>query len=626
MPGTASTDPPPDRNSARLRIIATTDVHVHLMGYDYYADRPDPTLGLAHAATLIAAARSEVANSLLLDNGDFLQGNPMGDYVLGPGLQQGRIHPAVRVMNRLGYDAATLGNHEFNYGLPTLTGMMEGARFPFVSANIAWALGPSPAEDVTFVAPHALITREITLGDGRTESLRIGIIGFAPPQIVEWDRPLLEGRIFTRDIVETAKARVPELRASGADVVIALSHSGIGTPMAGDRAEDASSALAQVAGIDAIIAGHSHLLFPSATFAGAPGVDLARGTIAGVPVVMPGFNAMHIGVIDLQLERHAGRWTSRPAAVSLRSITPGTPALPEVVEEVRAEHSATVAFSRRSVGRSLVPLDTFFATATASAAMRVVAEAQARHVARQVAGRTEAALPIVSAVSPLKAGGRGGPQNYTQIPAGDLALRHVADLYIFPNTIAALRLTGAELADWLENAVTLFHQIQPGAVDVPLIDADFPCYNHDRILGLSFEIDLSQPSRYDRHGRLRAPHARRVHDLRHNGLPLDPNQEFLLATNSYRSAGCGGYAQARPERLVDVGRAPIRDILLRHLAEHEPTAPAPAETFRFRPMPGTTVTYDTAPAATAHLDRIAHFRPEPLGLTDEGFARFRLHL
>ncbi|MFD1809819.1 metallophosphoesterase [Gemmobacter lanyuensis] len=116
----------PDRNSARLRIIATTDVHVHLMGYDYYADRPDPTLGLAHAATLIAAARSEVANSLLLDNGDFLQGNPMGDYVLGPGLQQGCIHPAVRVMNRLGYDAATLGNHEFNYGLPTLTGMMEG--------------------------------------------------------------------------------------------------------------------------------------------------------------------------------------------------------------------------------------------------------------------------------------------------------------------------------------------------------------------------------------------------------------------------------------------------------------------------------------------------------------------
>ncbi|MFD1809821.1 hypothetical protein ACFSHQ_22505 [Gemmobacter lanyuensis] len=117
---------------------------------------------------------------------------------------------------------------------------------------------------------------------------------------------------------------------------------------------------------------------------------------------------MHIGVIDLQLERHAGRWTSRPAAVSLRSITPGTPALPEVVEEVRAEHGATVAFSRRSVGRSLVPLDTFFATATASAAMRVVAEAQARHVARQVAGRTEAALPIVSAVSPLKAGGVAG--------------------------------------------------------------------------------------------------------------------------------------------------------------------------------------------------------------------------
>lgn len=626
MTGFASTDPHLSRDSARLRIIATTDVHVHLMGYDYYTDRPDPSLGLAHAATLIAAARSEVANSLLLDNGDFLQGNPMGDYVLGPGLERGRVHPAVRVMNRLGYDAATLGNHEFNYGLPTLMGMMRGAAFPFVSANIAWKLGPTPAEDLTFVAPHALLDRDITLSDGRMDRLRIGIIGFAPPQIVEWDRPLLQGRIFTRDIVETARARVPALRAAGADLVIALSHSGIGTPADGDRAENASSALAQVPGIDAIVAGHSHLLFPSPTFAEVPEVDLLRGTISGVPVVMPGFNAMQVGVIDLRLERRNGRWISRPGGVALRGIAPGTPALPDVVEEVRAEHAATVAFSRRAVGHSPVPLDTFFATATASAAMRVVAEAQARHVAQQVAGRPEAALPIVSAVSPLKAGGRGGPQNYTQIPAGDLALRHVADLYIFPNTIAALRLTGAELADWLENAVALFHQVAPGAVDAPLIDADFPCYNHDRILGLSFEVDLSQPSRYDRHGQLRAPQARRVHDLRHNGQPLDPEQEFLLATNSYRAAGCGGYVQARPERLVDVGRAPIRDILLRHLAETVPQAPAESEMFRFRPMPGTTVTFDTAPAAAAHLDRIARFRPEPLGLTDEGFARFRLHL
>lgn len=626
-PQTVATSGAKPQAQAKLRILGTTDLHVHLLGYDYYANRPDPRVGLAQTATLIAQARAECGNTLLFDNGDFLQGNPVGDYVARPDQPQPRpVHPAIRAMNRLRYDAATLGNHEFNYGLDVLDLLLKGAGFPIVSANILRHKGETPLQDQTYLPADVLLRREILAQDGSRHPLTIGVIGLAPPQIVQWDRQLLEGVLETRDIVETARARIPALRAAGAEIVVALSHSGIGPLSEGDGSENATTALARLPGLDAIIAGHSHLVFPSAAFEGAEGADLAQGHLFGVPVVMPGFYGSHLGVIDLELERRNGRWHSRTGRAEARALTPGLMADRAVVEEVRPDHEATIAYARRTVGKSKVALNSYFALVQPSAALGVVAEAQAAHVAQQLRGRPEAALPLISAVSPFKAGGRGGPGNYTDIPPGNLALRHVADLYIFPNTIAALRLTGAELADWLENSVGLFHKIQPGQPDQALIDEDFPSYNHDRILGLSYAIDLSAPARYDRHGQLAHPGARRVRDLRWHGQVVTPDQEFVLATNSYRAAGCGGYGGARPERLIDVGRMPIREILIQHLGQAAPVSEPGSNCFRFCPMPGTTVTFDTAPAALAHLDIVAGMHPEPLGLTASGFARFRLHL
>ena len=631
MSGTTAPIPAP-RNAcpaprARLRLLGTTDVHVHLLGFDYFANREDRHVGLAHTATLIAQARAESGNCLLFDNGDFLQGNPMGDYVARPDQTAPRpVHPAIRAMNRLGYDAATLGNHEFNYGLDILDLLLRGAAFPIVSANIARNLGATPLQDKTYLPPHALLRREVMAEDGTRYPLTIGVIGLAPPQIVQWDRQLLEGVLFTRGIVETAAAHVPALRAAGAEIVVALSHSGIGLPDEDDGSENATSALAQVPGLDAIIAGHSHLVFPSEVFANSAGAEIGAGRLFGVPTAMPGFYGSHLGVIDLTLERRGNSWQRVEGRAEVRMVTPDTPPDPAVVEEVRADHEATIAYARRTVGRSDIPLQSYFATIAPCSALQLVARAQLSHVAQHLKGRPEAALPLLSVVSPFKVGGRGGPGNYTDIPAGDLALRHIADLYIFPNTIAALRLSGADLADWLENAVGLYHQIPAGAQDAPLIDDDFPSYNHDCILGLSYEIDLSQPARFDRHGQLRHPQARRLRNLRFAGAPLDPGQEFILATNSYRAAGCGGYAGARTDRLIDVGRMPIRDILIRHVQNGPPLQSAPLTTFRFAPMPGTTVIYDTAPAAMAHLPKIAHLRPDCLGLTETGFARFRLHL
>ena len=245
-----------------LRVMETTDLHVHVFPYDYYGDRPVDTVGLARTASHIADIRAEATNSLLVDNGDLIQGNPMGDYIAYErGMSDGDMHPIVEAMNVVGFDAATIGNHEFNYGLDFLKKSTAGANFPWVLANVATKQGAGPRDDTTLYQPYVILDRTVVDGSGAEHTLKIGLIGFTPPQIMNWDRRHLEGNVEVRDIVKTAEAFVPEMKEAGADIIIALSHSGIG-PESGDMLENASVPLAGVDGVDAIVTGHHHLVFP----------------------------------------------------------------------------------------------------------------------------------------------------------------------------------------------------------------------------------------------------------------------------------------------------------------------------------------------------------------------------
>lgn len=264
-----------------LRILATTDMHMHVLPYNYLTDRPCNRVGLARTASQIALRRAEAPNSLLLDNGDFLQGSPLGDFVAGlDGSAPRQPHPAIAAMNALRYDAATLGNHDFNFGLPFLRRALAQAEFPFVAANLHMRRGPE-------LRPYVILTRDFLDRAGRPVSLRIGIAGFLPPQTAEWDRDLA-AHIACGDIVESARAILPRMRAEGAELVIALAHSGIGPARHSPRMEHAATALAALEGIDVVIAGHSHQVFPGPQIAPAPGIDPARGTLAGKPAVMAG--------------------------------------------------------------------------------------------------------------------------------------------------------------------------------------------------------------------------------------------------------------------------------------------------------------------------------------------------
>ena len=610
-----------------LRLIETTDLHLHLLPWDYFADRPQSGIGLAGAAALIARARAEVPNALLFDNGDFLQGTPLGDWLaLEQGLSAVEAHPAIAAMNALGYDAITLGNHEFNYGLDFLLRSLQGLACPVVSANLALNLGATPDRDRHLVPPWTILDRQVIDDQGRAHPLRVGVIGFAPPQVVQWDRHLLDGRLQARDILEAARALVPQLREAGADIVLALAHTGIGPARHSDGMENAAIPLARLAGIDALMTGHNHLLFPSPLFDGMAEIDANAGTIAGKPAVMGGCFGAQIGLIDLALRREGGVWQVLGARSEVRSV-PTDPGAAVEDGSVRAAvvraHRGALASVRRPIGRVAAPLHSYFAHLGRTAALGTVAAAQIAHVRALLADRPEGKLPILAAVAPFKAGGRAGPEGYTDVPAGPLALRHVADLYAFPNALAAVRVTGAEVVEWLERAAAAWNRIAPGSTETPLRNPAAPGYQFEVIEPLDVLYDLTRPARHDAQGAVIDPAAQRVVRVLFEGRPLDLQAEFVLVTNSYRLGGSGGYL-GPDARVVLPAVSPVREVLRAQFTGSEP--PQPAGRVGFVPIPDTTALFETGPGALAHLDEIEAFRPEARGTTRSGFLRLRVDL
>lgn len=623
-------------NQAHLRLMETTDLHVHVFPYDYYADKPVDTVGLARTAAHIADIRSEATNSLLLDNGDFLQGNPMGDYIAYErGMKDGDMHPVITAMNTLGFDASTLGNHEFNYGLDFLAKSLAGANYPVVSANVVKEQGADPTKDVTLIKPYVILDRELTDGAGNTHPIRVGIIGFVPPQIMNWDRKHLEGNVTARDIVETARAYVPQMKEEGADVVIALSHSGIGAAEAEDMMENASNALGGVDGFDAIMTGHSHLVFPSPAYESQAGVDLANATLRGTPAVMGGFWGSHLGVIDLLLERDGNEWRVLNHSVETRpiskreedrSVTALVESEDKVLDSVRDVHEETLAYVRRAVGKTDAPLHSYFALVADDPSVQIVSQAQRWYIEQMMKGTEYEGLPILSAAAPFKAGGRGGPDYYTDVPVGDVAIKNVADLYLYPNTVRAVKVTGAQLKDWLERSAGMFNQVPEGADDVVLLNPDFPSYNFDVVDGVTYQIDLSEPSKFDREGNVVNPDANRIVNLEYEGMPVKPDQEFVIATNNYRASGGGSFPGAKGDTVIFEGPDTNRDVIVRYIVEQGTVNPKADGNWTFKSMPGTTVLFDTGPKAAEYADKVPGVVISPAGEGPDGFARFRIEL
>lgn len=626
MTETGESEPRPGQGRrVNLRILATSDLHAAVHPYDYFADTELACGGLGSAATLIEALRTEADNCLLFDNGDTLQGTPLGDYAAGPGANSGRTHPVVAAMNAVGYDAMTLGNHDFNYGLEFLERTLEPAEFPIVLSNVRRADGRE------FRPPWVILRRRVTDSAGRPVTLKIGVAGFVPPQIMNWDRMHLRGRLEAEDILLAARRELPLLRAAGADVVLVLCHSGIADADPRPGMENAVVPLAATAGADAIVAGHTHHVFPGAPDAAnmPRGVDAERGTVGGIPVVQPGAGGSHLGVIDLELEHGTDGWRvarSQSRAEPVRRHVTAPAAAPNVLRVTARDHDATLEFVRRQIGRTAAPIQSYFALLENSPAVQIVADAQRAHAQRLLEGHPLAGLPLLSAAAPFKCGGRAGPAHYVDIPAGPLAVRNAADLYPFPNAFCVLRVTGRHLLDWLERSACAFHRIEAGRPGQLLIDHAFASYNFDVIDGLRYRIDVTAPARFSADGESEFETGGRVRDVTADGRPLDPEAEFLVATNSYRAAGGGHFRAARDAEIILSDRRAVREIVADHMTAASTLAPRANPTWRFAGAGGTEVIAETGPGALVHRKASAELGLRHVGRSPEGFARFSFRL
>ena len=601
-PGTPPTEPAPPAiaqgTRLQMAVLETTDLHANVLGYDYYKLAEDKSYGVDRTATLIANARRQFPNHVLLDNGDTIQGTALSDYqaLVNP-IQCSDMIAIYRQMDALGVDAGTMGNHEFNYGLPYLSqitnvdfglsGIAKGTpqsnptgaaqcaapRFPFVSANVVSAASKAPIFKPYVILPK---TFDATAPDGKTTqvTVNVGVIGFAPPPIMQWDKANLEGHVEVTGWKETAARYVPEMKTAGADIVVALAHGGIDmtTPYTPDM-ENGAGYLTEVPGIDVLLTGHQHQLFPNAAanspFVGQPGVDPVKGLVNGVPAVQPGQWGNNLGVIDLTLAYDGGWQVQRDATVVQRvptlltaqsGTTPATYVEPDLGTQqlVAGVHTATIDYVKTPIGQATFDLSTNFALVGDVSALQIVNMAQIDYLKTYIAANQTdyAGLPILSAAAPFK-GGRNGPGDFTNVKQGDVAINNAADLYLYPNTLQVVRVSGDTVRQWLEKTAEQFNRIDPARADVqPLVDTTFPTFNFDVLYAegnaLQYTIDITRPK------------GSRITSLTYAGAPIQANDTYLVATNNYRASGGGNFPGLEGGKGDIVLQAPdaSRDVLI----------------------------------------------------------------
>ncbi len=293
-----------------LRILETTDIHSYLLDYNYEEKKKTIEYGYNRVASLILQAKKEQRNTMLFDVGDVIKGSPLAEYVASsPMFYSSDIHPAYKSMNLMGYDAATVGNHEFNFGLDFLLNTLIGADFPYTNANIyVDDHNGYEQDDIHFFQPFLLLDKILVNDQGKTENIKVGVIGLITPITGVWDKEHLEDKLIIKNMQKTAEEIVPQMKKAGADIIVALVHAGLYSdqywPKQGNNVRDIS----KVKGIDVILYGHSHGIFPVKGEKGPKGVNHEKGIINGKPTVQAGNWGNHLGIIDLTLKKKKGKW------------------------------------------------------------------------------------------------------------------------------------------------------------------------------------------------------------------------------------------------------------------------------------------------------------------------------
>ncbi|MFI5469617.1 bifunctional metallophosphatase/5'-nucleotidase [Streptomyces cacaoi] len=505
-----------------LTVLGTTDLHGHVFNWDYfkdaeYKDAAGNAQGLARISTLVNQIRKEKGreNTLLLDAGDTIQGTPLTYYYAKVDpitAKGGPVHPMAQAMNAIGYDAAALGNHEFNYGIETLRKFESQLRFPLLGANAVDAKTLKPA-----FQPYVIKTFCVK----GAPPVKVAVLGLTNPGIAIWDKAYVQGKLAFPGLEEQAAKWVPKLKSLGADVVIVSAHSGSsGTSSYGDQlpyVENSAALVAQqVPDIDAVLVGHAHVEIPELKVVNA---KTGKTVVLSEPLAY----AERLSVFDVELVFEKGRWTVESVASKvLNSNTVADD--PKITKLLGDEHAKVVAYVNQVVGSATETLTTVEARYKDAPIIDLITKVQEDVVKAALAGTSYASLPVIAQASPFS--------RTSEIPAGQVTIRDLSSLYVYDNTLVAKLLTGAQVRAYLEYSAQYFVQTVAGTVvDTEKLTnaAGRPDYNYDYVSGLAYEIDIAQAA------------GSRIKNLTFNGAALDDAQQFVLAVNNYRANGGGAF-------------------------------------------------------------------------------------
>ena len=609
-----------------FKVLATSDLHANLMNYDYYKGLETNDSGLVKAATVIKeekkkankSDKTEVDNVLLVDNGDTIQGSPLGSlYATKQPVKPGEKYPVYEALESLGYDMTTIGNHEVNYGMNFIKQIVNAnSSMGMVCANIR----DSKTKDLVF-DPYKILTETVVDSNGKERELKIGITGVVPTQILNWDKVILNGEITVDEMDEAVKTYTKEMKQKGADIVVVLAHTGYGeetTNVTG--AENAGYAISMIDGVDVVVGGHVHR---SANY----NVKKSNGDIT--QYVQPLNYGKEVGVVDLKIEvnedENGVTYSIKDEETKINNISTKNVANDVATENlVKNYHEATQAYVNEKSGEITKDINSFFSLVSDDSSLQIVSDAQRAYVKKLIKNNEPSLskykdLPLLSATAPFKAG--SSADNYIDVKAGGVTIRDISNLYTFDNnTFAVIKLNGADIKEYLEFCANMFNTIDPNSTEEQdLINRDFPTFNFDTIDGLEYEIDVTQPAKYNKQGEVINPDSSRISNLTYNGKAIDANQEFLIATNNYRAGGNGFPWQGRQEIVYTTTEA-SRDVLKEYIEESKTLDPSVDMTWKFK-----NIDTDAKVYFTSHENGVDYLANYPAISTEKEVAGDKLY-
>ncbi|MFC0270544.1 bifunctional metallophosphatase/5'-nucleotidase [Metabacillus herbersteinensis] len=486
-------------SNVKITILQTSDVHGNIFSHQYSTNE-GKELGLGKIASIIEQERISNDHTILIDNGDLIQGTPLTYHYVKK--QSHQKNPMILLLNELNYDVAVVGNHEFNYGRTILEQAVAESSFPWLSANIIDDKKKAPFLGKPYI---------IKVIDG----IKVAILGVTTHYIPNWEDPAHIVGLHFEDALLSTKKWIEKIRnEEQPDVMIVSYHGGferdmqIGEPTEELTTENQGYQIChEVEGIDVLLTGHQHRTI--------------SGELNGVTVVQPSFNGQAIARIELKVDKNSKRIIKKEATILKAENVQPNKKLLSIVESYEKE---TQGWLDQPIGKVIGDM-----TVKDGFQLRIIEHPLIEFINKV---QMEASGVSLSNTALFNNESPGLPMEIT--------MRDIVSNYIYPNTLKVIKITGSDIKSALERSASYFELDKEGN---PIVNPEFSVpkpqhYNYDMWEGIDYTLDISRPI------------GERVVKLVRSGQPLHLSDEFEVVMNNYRAGGGGEYIMFKGKPVV----------------------------------------------------------------------------